>query len=46
MLLFSEKNIEIALIAFILDMLFGEFKYITHPVVLMGRLFMVREDIL
>lgn len=29
--------VEIALIAFLIDRLFGEFKYIPHPVVLMGK---------
>ena len=28
---------EIALIAFLIDRIFGEFKYIPHPIVLMGR---------
>lgn len=28
---------EIALVAYIIDKVFGEFKYITHPIVLMGK---------
>jgi len=30
-------NLEISLIAYLIDLIFGEFKRITHPVVLMGR---------